>query len=124
MIYGIGMDFCEIKRIEKLANKEKFIRKYFSKQEEKYLYEKGKGINQTIAGMLAAKEAFVKMLGIGFINTELSKIEVLHGENGQPFLCINGWAKVEIEKRNISNVFLTITHDAQIAGACVIAEIL
>lgn len=123
MVYGIGMDLCSVSRIKRLVHKESFIQKYFSENEQKYISEKGKSADQTVAGLFAAKEAFVKMLGIGFKCTELSAIEILHDRNGQPYFHVTAWAKEELEKRFISRIFLSISHEQDMAGAYVLAEI-
>ena len=122
MIYGIGFDLCSIERIRKLTNKEKFIKKYFSLREQKYILKSGNISDQTVAGMFAAKEAFVKMLGTGFENFDLSALEVLHTEKGMPYFHTDKWAANEIEKRSISRIFLSVSHEQDMAGAYVVAE--
>lgn len=122
MVCGIGMDLCSVDRIKNLAHKESFIRKYFSKLEQEYIIAKGASADQTTAGMFAAKEAFVKMLGTGFINADLRSIEILHDKKGKPYICTNGWAKHAVEERFISCIFLSISHEQNIAGAYVLAE--
>lgn len=122
MIYGIGFDLCSIERIRNLTNKENFIKKYFSSREQKYILKSGSISDQTVAGMFAAKEAFVKMLGTGFVNFDLSALEILHTEKGMPYFYIDKWAAKEIEKRSISRIFLSISHEQDMAGAYVVAE--
>lgn len=123
MIYGIGFDLCSIERIRKLTNKETFIKKYFSLREQNYILKSGSISDQTVAGMFAAKEAFVKMLGTGFENFDLSVLEVMHTEKGMPYFQIDKWAENEIEKRAISRIFLSISHEQDMAGAYVVAEV-
>lgn len=122
MVCGIGLDLCDINSIKNMSNKEGFIRKYLSIRESEYVEGKGKSADQTLAGMIAAKEAFVKMLGTGFENFDLAAIEVLHDSKGQPYFHLEKWAKKEVEKRFISRIFLSISHVRDIAGAYVVAE--
>lgn len=123
MIYGIGVDLCSIGRINRLLNKESFVRKFFSETEQDYLSGKKNTFDQTVAGLFAAKEAFAKVFGTGFVNMDLASIEVLHNENGKPYYNPKNWAKEVINQKNISNVFLTISHDGGIAIAYAVAEI-
>lgn len=123
MIYGIGMDLCNVGRIRSLSYKGSFIIKYFSQTERIYIEEKGSAADQTIAGMLAAKEAFVKMLGTGFENMDLAAIEILHDTNGRPYYHPVRWAEQALRERFISDVFLSISHDGNIAGAYALAEV-
>ena len=116
MIYGIGIDICSIDRIEKLNLR--FFEKYFSEKEIVYC----NGKKESLAGIFAAKEAFVKALGTGFISTDLKSIQILHDENGAPFYSFSNWAEQELLKRSITKVFLSISHDGKIAGAICILE--
>lgn len=122
MIYGIGMDLCAVRRMEMLSNKDAFLNKYFSKKEQEYIVEKGASSDQTMAGMFAAKEAFVKMLGTGFENADLKAIEVLHGDHGEPYYNPKRWAEKALEQRGIASVFLSISHEKEMAGAYAVAE--
>ena len=42
MIAGIGIDLCEISRMEKLLENDRFLMRYFSDEEQQYILEKGK----------------------------------------------------------------------------------
>ncbi|MBQ6256995.1 MAG: 4'-phosphopantetheinyl transferase superfamily protein, partial [Clostridia bacterium] len=41
MIAGIGIDLCEISRMEKLLEDERFLSRYFSPEEQAYIHGKG-----------------------------------------------------------------------------------
>lgn len=85
-----GIDIIEIKRIENAEkNHENFIKKVFSEREDRYL----KSISykaETMAGMYAAKEAYSKFLGTGFLNFSLTDVEVLHKDSGKPYIVFMG----------------------------------
>ena len=71
----------------------------------------------------AAKESFLKALGIGLgMGVKLSDIEVIHDKNGKPFLALCGGAKVQIEKREITKIHLSLTHTKKYATAVVLLE--
>jgi holo-[acyl-carrier protein] synthase len=124
MICGIGIDLVENGRLEKIINKWgiKFLNRVFSTGEIQYC---GKHIQSAIhyGARFAAKESFLKALGIGLgMGVKLSDIEVIHDKNGKPFLALQGGAKVQIEKREITNIHLSLTHTKQYASAIVLLE--
>ena len=92
MIRGLGLDLCEISRMEKLAGDERFLNRYFNEGEIIYIRTKGKSAAQTMAGIYAAKEAFSKALGTG-ITFDLKEISIFHDEAGMPAYSLSGKAE-------------------------------
>lgn len=123
MIIGIGMDLCSIDRFSSMMGKESFLKRFFSESEREYIAEKGASIDNSIAGIYAAKEAFVKAIGTGIINVDLTAIEIIHTLQGQPQYNLSGWAADEVKKRGITSFYLSITHDSGMAGAVAVAEV-
>lgn len=122
MIAGIGIDLCEIARMEKLLKDERFLARYFSPEEQAYIQTKGKGAPQTMAGIYAAKEALVKALGCGIVSADLSLIGVTHDSYGKPSYVLQGeYARLAEDKR-VSSFYLSITHDGGMAAAVCAAE--
>ena len=125
MICGIGIDLVENGRLEKIINKwgVKFLNRVFSSGEIQYC---GKHIQSAAihyGARFAAKESFLKALGIGLgMGVKLSDIEVIHDKNGKPFLALRGGAKVQIEKREITKIHLSLTHTKKYATAVVLLE--
>ena len=121
MIVGIGTDMIEIKRIEKAAEKESFLQKYFTEEERRFFQSKG-GKSETIAGRFAAKEAAAKALGTGFRGFGPIDIEILCDGRGKPILHFyNGAAEIKRQK-NISAVHISISHNRENAIAFVVLE--
>ncbi len=118
MIRGLGLDVCEISRMEKLAGNERFLKRYFSENEISYIRTKGGTAAQTMAGIYAAKEAFSKALGTG-ITFDLREIGVFHDEAGMPAYSLSGKAK---ELGGGDRFLLSITHDGGIAAAVCVRE--
>lgn len=116
MIVGIGIDICQISRIE--SCKDSFNNKYFTTSEMTY----SKSKKESLAAIFAAKEAFAKMLGTGFTSFDLQAIEIVHNEMGAPEYKLSSWAYDEVIKRKIDNIYLTISHDGGIAIAVAIGE--
>ena len=121
MIYGTGTDIIEIERIKKAIEKDSFIKRYFTEKE--FLYFKSKSLRpETIAGNFAAKEAISKALGTGFSGFEPIELEILRDEKGMPFVNTFGKAKNFILYKNISKIFISISHNNTCAIAMAVAE--
>jgi holo-[acyl-carrier protein] synthase len=124
MIYGIGIDLVENNRIEKIIARwgTKFLQRVFSNGEIKYC-ERHARASIHFAARFAAKESFLKALGIGLgMGVKLREIEVVHNNNGKPDLAFSGEAKVQIVKRCISKTHLSLTHTDSYATAIVLLE--
>ncbi len=122
MIVGVGIDLCEIARMEKLLVDGRFLGRYFSLEEQEYIENKGRCAADTMAGIYAAKEALVKALGTGITGTDLQDICVLHDKCGAPYYELRGEYALHAAQRNITNLHLSISHDGGIAAAIAIAE--
>jgi len=109
----IGIDIVEIKRIESLIEKfgEKALKRFLTPKEIALLSSAS-----SYAGYWAAKEAFSKALGTG-IGKECSflDIEILKTPQGKPY-----FSQKTIEKFNLKQADLSISHDGGFAIAAVI----
>ncbi len=122
MIAGVGIDLCEAARMEKLLKDGRFLQRFFSPEEQAYIQGKGPHAAETMAGIYAAKEAFVKALGTGIVSGALSDICVLHDEKGMPYYDLRGdYARLASEK-GAARVHLSISHDGGMAAAFAVAE--
>jgi len=124
MIQGIGIDLVENERIEKIISKwgQKFLQRVFSENEINYC---GRHIQASLnyGARFAAKEAFLKALGIGLgRGVKLREIEVVHDDQGKPDLTLHGEANLQIEQRQITRIHLSLTHTKNYATAIVILE--
>ena len=118
MCKGIGLDLCEIARMEKYLEDNRFLARYFTDDEIVYVRSKGKQAPQTLAGIFAAREALGKALGSG-IDFNLREAEVRHDANGQPCYHLTG----DLARRTEGDrFFLSITHDGGMAAAVCIRE--
>lgn len=93
MIFGIGTDITENKRIESVLEKhQSFINKYFNLEEyENYTRLPREQFAQKIAKLYAGKEAFFKALGTGLrFNMSFKDITILKNELGKPNIKISG----------------------------------
>ena len=107
MIFGIGTDIVEIKRIETMKSLDKFASKILSHNEKEF-YDSLTNEKQIvyISKQFAAKEAIAKAIGSGIRNdTHFKSIEILRDKNGAPiFNALNKLEKI------ISDLGITRTH--------------
>lgn len=132
MVVGLGCDITNIERIQKLLKDygEAFMRRTFSFAEQqdinKYTDNTRKRACQA-AKYFAAKEAFVKALGTGFIDgIAWTEIEVIHDTLGKPELKISGKAAEKLTSLTESGkvrTLLSLSDDYPYAQAVVIIEI-
>ena len=124
MVYGIGIDLVENGRIEKIIGKwgQKFLQRVFSDREVEYC---AKHIQSSVhyGARFAAKEAFLKALGIGLgMGAKLKEIEVVRNNKGKPDITLSGGAKAQMEKKKITNIHLSLTHTKKYASAIILLE--
>lgn len=118
MIKGIGTDIIEINRIIKTINKQSFLDRIFTKEEQK-LYH---GVNpQTLAGNFAAKEAVAKALGTGFAGCSPVEIEILRNDKGKPYVNLYGSAK-DILSSMGGQIYVSISHSKENAVAFAVID--
>ena len=87
MIFGIGTDIVEIKRIEEITSLEKFAGRILSENEQHIFASMNDSKKiRYISKQFAGKEAISKALGTG-INKDVSfnNIEILRDVHGMPF---------------------------------------
>lgn len=121
---GIGLDLCQIARMEKLLQEgEGFLRRYFTQEEQEYIKARGKTGAQSMAAMYAAKEAFLKALGTGIGGgVSLLEVGVAHESGGRPAYRLTGEALEKMKELGASRAWLSLTHEAGLAGAMAVIE--
>ena len=118
MIIGIGVDLCEVSRIEKAMEKPHFTQRMFLEGERAYLEAAGRGRAQSAAAMFAAKEAVAKALHTGFAQGVAPwLIEVTHDEAGAPGVLLHGGARERLEALGGKRVLLSLAHEGNMAIA-------
>lgn len=114
----IGIDSVEIDRIKKSIENEKFLERVYGTNELIELRETGTRAERC-AAFFAAKEAFSKTLGTGVRGFSLTEVEILHNENGKPYLLLSGNA-LKMAKKLSYSFEVSITHTKTTATAIVI----
>jgi len=117
---GIGIDIAEVDRIAQKCQKAAFVKLAFTPTEEAYCNAQAKK-HQSFAARFAAKEAYMKAIGLGWSNdAQFHEIEVYRLESGQPKLRLHGNSKEYFEKEGYTDILLTLSHTSQTAVAVVI----
>jgi len=122
---GIGIDIIEINRFKKTLknNKKLILKRFFTKKEILICSKKNLNIN-CFTKRFAAKEAFVKALGIGFRkNINFKDIEIKNDMYGKPYFNINLKLKNKMSKilhTKRFKVFLSISDEKNYAIANVL----
>jgi holo-[acyl-carrier protein] synthase len=124
MIQGIGLDIVEVERIRKVLmhRGEKFLKRIFTDNEVAYAIKK-RVPEMHLAARFAAKEAFLKALGVGIgRGVTMKEIAVVHGRFGNPTLELSGEAEKAVREMKINAIHVSLSHTALYAVALVIAE--
>ena len=122
MIIGIGVDLCQVSRMEELLKDDRFLQRYFSPEEQQHIRARAAGAAASAAACFAAKEAFVKALGSGFSGIAPSDVCVVHDEAGAPGYLLRGEALLRAQKRGVVHMHLSLSHERDMAVAFAVLE--
>ena len=114
-IAGIGVDVVDLARFERAVSRTPALRDRLFAPSERELPLR------SLAGRFAAKEALIKALGDS-AGVTWHDMEVVSDEHGNPGFAVHGGVAEIIARRGITAIHLSMTHDAGIAIANVIAE--
>jgi len=115
VIIGTGIDLVDIPRFERTIERTPRLRqRLFTESEQKLRMS-------SLAARYAAKEALIKTLG-GSDGVHWTEIEVASAASGKPHFVLTGTTAQVVEDRGITTLHLTLTHDAGLAAAFVVAE--
>ena len=128
MIYGIGTDICDIRRIRASLERhgERFAAKVLSEGEMKMYRARSqrwpeRGI-RFVATRFSAKEAFSKAVGLGMrmpMTWRHCEIGKLH--SGQPTIILHGELKTWFEAKGLS-AHITVTDEVDYAASFCVVE--
>ncbi len=125
MIFGIGTDIVEVKRIRNLDSLEKFADKILSLSELKVFKSQIDEKQVTfLAKQFAAKEAVSKALGTGIgKDIRFNQIEILRNSDGKPYLNHDGMITTIFNDLGITKTHVSLSDEKKYALAFVILEI-
>ena len=119
-ILGLGVDICEIARMERALGRHPTMRaRVFTPEEIAYCDGKARPA-ESYAGRFAAREAVIKALG-GYRGKRWQDISVTRHPSGAPTIALAGRAKERADALGITNVLITFTHEKTSAVAFAVA---
>ncbi len=119
-IVGLGVDICEIARMERALDRHPTMRtRVFTPSEIAYCDSKARPA-ESYAGRFAAREATIKALG-GYRGKRWHDISVSRAPSGAPSILLEGRAKIRADALGISQVLITFTHEKSNAVAFAVA---
>jgi holo-[acyl-carrier protein] synthase len=128
MIFGIGTDICDIRRIRASLerNGERFARKILSDGEMATWRARSarwpdRGVSY-LATRFSAKEAFSKAIGTGMRMPMTWRLcEIAKASSGKPEIVLHGELKAWFEERQLS-AHVTVTDETDYAASFVVVE--
>lgn len=128
MIYGIGTDVCDIRRIEAVLQRqgERFVRKVLTDAEFTVWQKRSarwpqRGLSY-LATRFSAKEAFSKAVGLGIrMPMTWRACEVANLPSGQPVIVLYGDLKTWFEAQGL-RAHVTVTDETDYAASFVVVE--
>lgn len=128
MILGIGVDLCEIVRVERSLTRfgERFAGRVFTSSERADSIQRPRPA-AALAGRFAAKEACSKALGTGFgRDVDWKDIQLSNEDSGRPTMELSGRARAVLDVLTPSNcetfVHVSLTYESGLALALVLIE--
>ena len=124
-IVALGLDLTQIERFAEAESRRgaRFLERLFTADERAYCERRAARRHTHYAGRFAVKEAVMKALGTGWTHgVRWADIEVVRAPGGPPELVLHGASAALAREKGIDRWHVTITHDAGIAAAVVVAE--
>lgn len=115
MIVGVGIDVVDVARFEATMERTAGLAERLFTAQERRLKP------ASLAARFAAKEALAKALGAPG-NLHWHDAEVVTESSGRPYLHVRGTVAARAAALGVINLHLSLSHDAGIASAVVVAE--
>ena len=124
MILGTGVDLAEVPRIRAAIERHggRFIERIYTPPEIAYVERKANRFER-YAARFAAKEAGMKAIGTGWKRgVSWRDFEVVNLPSGKPTLRLHGVASEIAQQLGVRQIWLSLTHTAELGMAHVILE--
>ena len=116
----IGVDIIEIPRIAAAIERhgDRFLRRIYTDRE----IEGYRNRVPSLATRFAAKEAVMKVLGVGFRGLGWHDIEVLSDPRGKPVVYLHGKAQARAEVLGIRSITVSLSDSKEYAVAMALGD--
>ena len=115
MIVGVGIDVVDVARFGEALRRTPRLRERLFTEAERDLPP------ASLAARFAAKEAVAKALGAP-VGLRWVDVTVRRGPDGAPSLAVSGTVAARGEELGVTRYHVSLSHDAGIASAVVVAE--
>ena len=124
MIFGIGTDIVDVKRIKKMKSIDSFAKKILGDNEHlKYAALSESKKIFFVAKQFAGKEAFAKAIGTGISgDINLKGIEILRDDKGKPIFNFDKKIQMRLDHLGITHSHVSLSDEEEYALAFVILE--
>ena len=124
MIFGIGTDIVDVKRIKKMKSIDSFAKKILGDTEHlKYAALSESKKICFVAKQFAGKEAFAKAIGTGISgDVNLKGIEILRDDKGKPIFNFDKRIQMRLDHLGIKDSHVSLSDEEEYALAFVILE--
>ena len=126
MIVAIGVDVCDVARIQRALEAStgaRFRARVFTVAEQAYCEARGRARFASYAARFAAKEAAMKALGTGWsAGVSWQDFEVVRAEGEPPRLVLHGRAAELAHQRRMVRWLVALSHERTGAVASVVVE--
>jgi holo-[acyl-carrier protein] synthase len=128
MIYGIGTDICDVRRIEAVLSRrgERFVERVLGPNEQRVFAERSarsgrRGVSY-LATRFSAKEAFSKAIGLGMrMPMTWRDCEILSAPSGKPEIRLHGELAQWMQARRL-RAHVSVTDESEYATSYVVVE--
>ena len=124
MIVGIGSDIARVERFKRAVQRHgpRFAQRILGPDEHALWLQKSQPA-AFLAKRFAAKEAFVKALGLGLRQgMQWGEIQVINDVLGKPYFLLNGEAERLLTVAGVTTSHITLSDEAEYAIAFVVLE--
>jgi holo-[acyl-carrier protein] synthase len=123
MVFGIGTDILKVERIRDILDGDRgaFITKTFTEKERLQASERGDPVIY-YATRFAGKEAVYKCFGSVAAALNLTEIEILNAETGQPQVSLGGALRELASRKGIKKIHLSLSYETEYAVAFAVAQ--
>ena len=124
MIFGIGTDIVDVKRIKKMESIDSFAKKILGTDE----YSSYKTFSESkkikfLSIQFAGKEAFAKAIGTGISgDISLSAIQIVRDSKGKPIFNFDNQIQIHLDNLGITHSHVSLADEEDYAIAFVVLE--
>jgi holo-[acyl-carrier protein] synthase len=124
--YRVGIDIVDVQRIQDSIQRfgNRFLNRLFTEEEQTYCQSSSDHnvIAQRFAARFAAKEATIKVLRPGKVMLDWRTIEIRRHQEGHCDIALYEEAADLAQQRGILTLSVSMSHEANMATAVVIAD--